>query len=492
VDPRLLGAILTVLGGALVVIYARAFHALPSADDFIIPAVVRSGLAERPWRYFLNSPMEDYRPLQWIVASLVMRPAIRDPFPVMHLMSFACFIPYAAALALWLLRLRLGPVPAACATAFVFFHPTLAGPFGDVDTFIRFITSAFVWLGAYAADRLASRLSRAIPVVVGCFALGLGFSEYALGLLVLASIAVVWQRPRNRWAGAATMAIAMLVVFGGYMALRRVAVVGSSVQGLTLNPIDWMRNSALMVGALLYPGNTVEIALAEGPSRSLWLAAGCGAVALWITAGLWLRRRNAPLGEMVPITYVAILFAASLAPMFARSHVSEEYLTAPLVGLALLVGQAAEGWCATGALRLPAFVTLAVLLAWGIASSSEKLGGIVERGERTGQQIRSLLAHIPPDARDTTVWLVFPEVGRRYSMFVAGDDYLIQPGGPAQRASQWLLPGRGIRLRHVRGERAVPPGEEAGVVLCWASARRSFWQSEDGTCPASQEGLGAP
>jgi hypothetical protein len=474
--------VLALLGGAVLVTHSRVLNAGPSADDFLIPVVVRTMEAQDPWHVFVDSPQPDYRPLQWITAWLFTRSSLQDPFPTMHLMSFIALIPYLAVFGLWVRRLRLQPGPAVCACALLCFHPLLAGPLGEVDAFPRLIVSALVWFGVYLAERFASRLAIGIPLAAGCLALGLGLMEYAVSLAVVAPAVAYLKRDSRRLLGAAGMGLAMLVVIGGYLAFRHVAV-PQEAANIALSPRTWLANTAVILGGLLYPGNTVAVMLGEGSSRFVLMSAGCIVTAVLITIGLVLAHRRARPDIRSVLPLVLALFAASFAPMFAMRHVSEMYLTAPLFGLALVVGCAAEGWWASAKARLPFLLTFVILLAWSLQASSSKINSIIDRGDRAGRQIQSLLQNIPDHVRDTRVWLVFREPGRGYSVFAAGDDGLIQREGPAYSAAEWFLPGRNIRWDHVVGthEVSAPPSAN-DIVLCWVAATRSFSPGVQRTC----------
>ena len=113
------------------------------------------------------------------------------------------------------------------------------------------------------------------------------------------------------------------------------------------------------------------------------------------------------------------------------------------------------------------------IMVWGLFSATSKQRAIAARGVRADRLIQSLLAQVPPDIRDTTVWLVFPSEGPRYSTFVLGDEFLIQPEGPAQFASEWFWPARSIRLRHVIGP-GVPDRSRTLTSSCAGPHRRQI------------------
>ena len=215
----------------------------------MIPAIVRTGSVQSLGEFFWRSPMNDYRPLQWIVAALAMRHAT-NTFAALHILTLVSFIPYALVLALWIKRLRFSPVAAACAVAVVFLHPVLAGPLGELDTYGRFLTSAPMWLGVLAADRYARRLPLAVVSAALCLAVALGFTEYAVGMVAMAPIAVYFQRSERRVVGAAVMGTALVAVVAVYLGMRHIAINGATSAAanainnatsgtIALNPIEW-------------------------------------------------------------------------------------------------------------------------------------------------------------------------------------------------------------------------------------------------------------
>jgi hypothetical protein len=487
VTNRALALVVALFGALVTLVYLPSVHSMPSADDFLAPAIVRGASVHSLLEFFWRSPMDDYRPLQWIVAALTIRPA-SDVFAALHVLTLAAFIPYAFVLLLWIKRLRFSAIGATCTVAVVFLHPVLAGPLGELDAFGRFFTSAPMWLGVLAADRYAKRLPLALGISALCLVVALGFSEYAVGMVAMAPVAVFFQRSERRTTGAVAMGAVLVAVLAVYLQMRHVATGGSAGAAIGFNPIDWGRNTVVMTAGLLYPGNSIHVALGTGAGRYVLLAAGCGIVAAWLGIGLWLSRTSAgtPGAQAdAPIVYLLSLLGASYAPMFARTHVSEIYLTAPIFAVGLLAGRAAEGWNGLPRARAAAFTTLAAVMAWGMFSASVKQRAIAARGARADQLIRSLLGQVPADIRDTTVWLVFPSAGPRYSTFVSGDDFLIQPDGPAQRASEWFWPGRGIKLRHAIGQQGVSTDTRSDLVLCWSPPRSNFYRAGgDGTCPS--------
>ena len=488
--PTRLAVLLVAVFALLLVVYREAFVVRPSADDFIIPLQIRRAEQTSPLQFFRYSPVGDYRPLQWVLAWAAGRTELDDPFRALHRLNFVAFAWYALILALWIRRLCFSSLAAASTLAFVFLHPVLAGPLTDTDGFTRFVVSGWVWLGVYFADRFADRLGLALPLVGSCFLVGLGFMEYAVGLVGLATLAVLSRRGERPLFGAGIVLSVLVVLFLIYYTLR-VSVIGFSDAGrLSLSPVDWLRNFTLLGTAIFYMGSTAEVAISPTALRLLTLACSILLVATVVGVGLWLWRGHAR-GTRIPpsidLPYLGALFLASFAPMVFMQHVSEIYATPIVFALGLLVGRAADGWWLRGRPFRTDFVAVfAIIILWGAASASSKVEAMRQLGERAERQIGSLLAQIPADARDMTVALVFQArdlpLRRRYSVFHSGDDYLIQPG-TGHFAAEWFLPGRDIRWVHViRNGDSSPVAGDAGLVLCWNAAYARFETTRGGLC----------
>src|SRR5206468_582563 len=124
------------------------------------------------------------------------------------------------------------------------------------------------------------------------------------------------------------------------------------------NPLVWVKNTALILAAVLFLGNTVPIMLEGSLPRLAWLGWNVTLVALALGYGLWAGHRSfVPLvtgdprtvspnvaNQPLPLRFLGAAFTVTFFPMLLMTHVSEIYLTAVTLALALLTGLAAHGW----------------------------------------------------------------------------------------------------------------------------------------------------
>jgi hypothetical protein len=440
-----------------------------------------------PLTFFRSSPLRDYRPLQSIVYWVVGRWAIENPFGLIHILNFVSFAFYALVFALWLRETRLPVIGVLGATSVLFLHPVLAGPLADLDGFTRLVVSGWVWLGAYFAFRYADRARVAIPFVSACFVIGLGFMEYAVGLMPLSVLAFWWNR---RQEGARVTALALggvlLVLLAGYYLLR-LSVIGHDAGRLSLNPLMWTKNFVMLAAGVLFMGNTVSIYTEQSVGSFLALGLAVTVMTLVVVGGLWLRcHRGAravdveePKTEAV-FTFVAAAFLASFMPMVFMRHISEIYASAIVTPFALLTGYAAAGWRNSAR---PYFIGFLVVfsagIAWACISVTSKVASLRQTGERASAQIQNLLTWIPSDADGLKIALVFVETElpprRTYSVFRAGDDHLMQPGSGARSALGWFRPGENIAVsHHLVHHKSEIKKEEFDMVLYWNPVTRLF------------------
>jgi hypothetical protein len=460
--------------------YHEAFRIRPSADDFILAMQVRVGEQNGPLWFFAHSPLKDYRPLQSVAYWAAGRWAIDDPFPLIHFLNFASFAFYATVVAAWTVLLRMSLGGAICTAVFVALHPILAGPLSDLDGFTRLVVSGWVWLGAYFAMRFANDLRRAILLSGGCLTIGLLFMEYAVGLIPLAVLAVYSARQRKPVAAAAALGVALLSVFGAYYAVRT-HVVGSSAELLTVAPLEWARNFAMLLSGVLFMGNTVWVYMNQ--HTVTYLVLGLAVVLLGGIVLLGLAQRYLWTGTAAKYRELGFLltaFGAAFTPMVFMAHVSEIYATAIVVPLALMIGRAAEGWAR---LRRPAFIGVIGLfvlhIAWALFSVESKVSSLRATGDRAAVQIDQLVRWVPPSPERQKIALVFLErelpERRTYSVFQAGDDHLLQPGYGEAAAIEWLRPGRQHKLTHVLvSDRTQVKSQDYDVVLYWNASSREF------------------
>jgi hypothetical protein len=478
--------IILALAALQLVLYRQAFGVEPSADDYILAMQIRAGEASGPIAFFQSSPLNDYRPLQSLGYWAMGRWNERDPFPLVHVLNFVAFGFYVGVFVQWLrlLRLPMGGVIAAFAT--LFFHPILAGPLADLDGFGRFMVSGFVWLGVYYVVRYADRLRWAFPLAALCFGVGLGFMEYALALVPLAPAALWWsRRDRGRTAAAAGLLLLLMLMFGAYYAIR-ISIIGSDSGRLSMDLVQWITNTALLGGAVLYMGDTVSVYVAQNTAAVATMAASGVAMAALIIRGMRLwhasecERGHSMETHCRTLTLLPLAFVLSFFPMVVMSHISEIYAATIVFAVALMMGSAMAGWSRRPRWYLrPAIPVFVLLLLWASSSVVRKVASLKETGERAQVQIASVLAAIPTDARDVRVALIFREsdlpARRTYSVFRGGDDHLIQPGQSAVSLIEWFRPGRNIELIQVRvADVAQVRRPEYDALLLWDPSTRRF------------------
>jgi hypothetical protein len=468
--PVFLGLLFTLLFGVQLVLYRDSFHVKPSSDDFIALHQIDRGQTEGAGTFFRASDVTDYRPLQNLTFWLFGRMSRGHVLAGLRWLHVLSFMFYAAVAFLWFHALgfhRVGAVLAACV---LFLHPTQAGPLAGLDNYSRFVVSAWVWLGAWIAYTRGARPRIAIPFVCLCFAIALGYMEYAVGLVPLAFLATARPGDGRRWREAWITAAALLAILAVYVLIRVSGVVTttSGASALSLDPRTWAWNAAMMVTAVLFFGNTVPIMRDTSPAGFAWLCSNAAIVALAILYGLraWRDRPLAHAGGAHPMGFPAApgltrsldfflcaAFATALFPMILMRHVSEIYLTGVTLALALLTGLSVRGWLsASRPLQFLALILAGLQLLLAAGAIRGKVAGVLDAGERTEALFRQILEHLPGDGTTRRVATVFLErehaAAKSYSIFAMPDDELI-PTGFGTHAIRWFRPGQDIRLDHV-------------------------------------------
>jgi len=493
--PLFLGLLFLLLLGIQQLLYRDSFAVKPSSDDFIALHQIERGDSGGVWSFFKASDTGDYRPLQnatyWFFATVC--PSRR--FLSLRLLHVAGFIFYAAVAFLWIRALGFGRVAAVTAASIVFLHPVLTGPLAGLDNYSRLVVSAWVWLGAWIARVHARRLRVAVPLVSLCFAIALGYMEYALTLAPLAALVVAWRSEKRRLRNASIILACLVAIFCGYYLIRVSGLVAttSGTRLLSQSPFVWAKNGAVMMAAVLFFGNTVPIMRAPSVPGFAWLGSNVALLALALGYGLRAgRRRLTPRAGEDPQTASAptadassrpaFLFAALAAtffPMLFMTHISEIYLSAVVVAVALLSGLSAQGW--TRAPR-PAWAAALILAGFQLLLASEaiqsKVTGINEAGERTEAMMQRVLELVPDDSRTRKVAMVFFEpkttARRGYSIFALPDDELVQQGY-GTFAMRWFRPRSETRLDSlIVSDLSVVNLKAYDLVLVWQESRRQF------------------
>jgi hypothetical protein len=199
-------------------------------------------------------------------------------------------------------------------------------------------------------------------------------------------------------------------------------------------------------------------------SNLAWLASSVTLVALAIAYGLWAGRHGRvppagrgsqtifPAGTDPPrhLGFLGAAFAVSFFPMFLMKHISEIYLSAVILALALLIGLSAQGWTTVSRpLRYLALLLAGSQLLLAANAIQGKVAGIKDAGERTEAMMQQLLEHLPNDGLTKRVAMVFSKEkaagSKGYSIFAMPDDELIMQGW-GTFAMRWFRPDRDIRL----------------------------------------------
>lgn len=493
--PLFLGLLFVLLLSAQLLLYRDSFAVKPSSDDFIALHQVDRGEAEGVWTFFMASDAGDYRPLQNVTFWFFGRFSKRHMLLSLRVLHFLSVIFYAMVAFLWIRTLGFNRIGAAGAACVVFLHPTLAGPLAGLDNYTRLVVSAWVWLGAWVAYRWGGRRLLAIPLVSLCFAIALGYTEYALTLIPLAVLATAWRGERRQFHSAWVMCGSLMTIFCAYFLIRVSGMVATTagMGFLSLNPLVWVKNTAMIVVAVLFFGNTVPVMQEASLPSLAWLGSNVTLVALALGYGLWAGRRSLvpPVGRVPQVSspaevslpphlrFLGAAFAVAFFPMLLMSHVSEIYLSAVTLALALLTGLSTHGWMAASrTLRyLALFLAGSQLLLAGNAIQG-KVAGIKEAGERTETMMQRLLEHLPSDGATKRVAMVFLKkkaaAGKGYSIFAMPDDELV-PQASGTFAARWFRPDRDIRLDSlVVTDPSVVDLKSYDLVLLWEDSRREF------------------
>src|SRR5437762_2111417 len=139
---------------------------------------------------------------------------------VAHFCGLAMF---AGVVLLWTRTLKLGVAGTWAAAIGSCFHPVLPQSWGSIDGVDALVSSAMVWLGAWCVWRFREHI---IPATLGallCFAVGIGFKEFAFALVPMAALTVLmFWRSRRILGGVVVVGTLMLAVVALLMLRERV------------------------------------------------------------------------------------------------------------------------------------------------------------------------------------------------------------------------------------------------------------------------------
>jgi hypothetical protein len=308
---------------------------------------------------------------------------------------------------------------------------------------------------------------------------------------------------------------ALLGAFAALMVVRYLAMESSpsarGLQYISIDPRDWVENCALIAGGLLFIANTCW-AYVNGDSEWVVMLAVAWTLLLGfaLATGLCLRwfcwpRRSVP---VEPTSTAAVLEAPSLNrwpiflflaicaapwPAVIMGHISEMYLPPVVVPFALLAGLAADGFAVGPGLLRAAAVLLGIgVLVSCLLSITWKVDDLVDVGLRADDQMKKLLAIIPPDAKGWKILLLvgYHEgmVDLSYGTMIAGDELLLSQGN----VLEWPRYGSG---HTVDVDMAGNPDVEVSkfdLVVLWDAAARQFTvvqRAGKAALPATQPGI---
>ena len=461
----------------------RSFTTKPSSDDFGAPYTEIHRGNREGWRSLVmrSAQAERYRPLTslsiWGTAQFsgTEQGPLMFAIRTLHFLAMAAF---ATVVAVWIRTVGLSKPAAAAALAVAFLHPIIAPHVGN-NGFDSLLCMAAAWLGVWCVWRFRNRLWVGVGLLLPCYAVAMGFKEYA-AMVVPVAPWIVWRCSDRRPALKAVVVgciLAGITLF--YLEARR-GIPGMNPRGSTgefaLSPLRWLTNEAMMTVSVLFPGNTATIATAEGKFRFVVLFGLVSVVTAWLALGLYWEMRSSSRATALlqPMTWVGALFLAAV-PGNLLNHVSEWYVIGMLLPLVILTGLAVEGYCASPApWRRASFSTGLVLLAIMAVSLHDKVSAVHASGERAEVILQALLAKLPADAENIAVTVVFDlrQTGKQpaYSVFAVPDH-----GALAQPTFEWAKPGREMTLDIVAtNDPASVDTRESDYVLQWDAEKLNF------------------
>src|SRR2546427_11374133 len=130
---------------------------------------------------------------------------------------------------------------------------------------------------------------------------------------------------------------------------------------LSVEPLLWIKNAAVILVAALFFGNTVPIMRVGSLPDFVWLGLNVTLVGLALGCGLWSACRrvvrcaggdqeailSAAPGRSSLSGFLVTAFVVTFFPMVLMTPLSEIYLAPVIFALALVTGQSAHGWSAS-------------------------------------------------------------------------------------------------------------------------------------------------
>jgi len=468
-DTRFLTWFFIILVILSLVVYRDIFTVKPSGDDFTPPlAEIHRGQVDGPLAFFKSSQLGNYRPLDsllmWAFGSISQKHVLFW-IHILHILSFWFF---TLVVFMWINLLKLNKVGAVVTALIVFFHPVIAGPVASIDGSSRILVSAFVWLGVFFIMKYSNRSFFAASLAcVLAFIIALGFMEYAIQLVPLAFIAVIFCAQKSKLLKTIALIVVLGIVLMAYLLLRGL-IVGQGIsffRFVTPNPADWIKNAALIYSAVLFLGNTVWVKVAGNISAYAWFLFNIILVVIALSIGAFIYQKeilkisnrietenmkSGYLHDKLKLPFLFLSFLFSCFPMIFVRDLSELYLSGVIVPLALISGFAADGWSRMPR-RYPAIAVLLLIfeIAIAIQAIESKVDDLKIAGGRTHALAKEILKYIPEDASGWKIGFVFLkseiDMSDSYSIFRMPDIYLIYPT-LGMFAMDWYRPGKNHNL----------------------------------------------
>ena len=469
-----------------IALYYRSFGIKPASDDFPVVHEVLRGNAFGPSIFFKQSHTGmHYRPFKALSIWAFAQISDQHREFWIRVLNFLGMTGYVLVLALWLSRMKLSPLACGFAGALLLFHPVLPQALGSIDGIDGIAASALIWLGAWFVFVWRDRLVRALIATTICFVLAAGWKEYSFGIVPLATWAMLCFASTHRWKKAGILFAGLCVIFAGVMIVRQYAMPAGygAVRGadyLALNPVQWVINGAIMATGLLFFGNSIWVYVHQSAAVLALVGAWSLLAFALIALGLIWRWRLNDADEPGVSTraWIIFLLGSFIAASFPENvifHESEMYLTPLLLPLALTCAIAVDGWRAQkkGA-RLAACGFAVIALISSVFTIHTKIEGLRDVGQRAEDQMKQILALLPPDAHDAKVAMLFDLTElpprRTYAVYRMGDEVLVVHA----IALDWLVPQRHLELGSFPIDRGDFDPKEWDYVYKWNYAGQRF------------------
>jgi hypothetical protein len=464
-----------------IALYYRSFGIKPASDDFPVVHEVLRGNEFGPSIFFKQSHTGmHYRPFKALSIWAFAQISDQHREFWIRVLHFLGMTGYVVVLALWLSRMNLSPTACGFAGVMLLFHPVLPQALGSIDGIDGIAASAFLWLGAWCVLVWRDHPIRAMVATMICFVLAAGWKEYSFGIVPLATWSMLCFSTKHRWRNSVILFIGLSVIFAGVLIVRQLAMPAGfgAVRGadyLALNPIQWIVNAAIMATGLLFFGNSIWVFVHQS-APVLAMVGVCVVFAFaMIAIGLISKWKSNEPGVRAWIIFLLGSLVFGSFPENVIFHESEMYLTPLLLPFALICAFAFDGWRSQAkGLRSVARVLVVAALISSVYTIAVKIEGLRDVGQRAENQIKQVLALLPPDAHDVKVAMVFDlselPPRRTYAVYHMGDEVLVVH----EVALDWLAPTRHLKLGSFPLDREDFHPREWDYIYKWDYASQKF------------------